>query len=203
MNFLLLLLSLGSTSIDDYIVSVGDTLLITVYGGVSFSYQQGVTSSGEIFIQHVPSPSAEEAPFIAWEVLDVVDVAGIDLKTVTKIVEDRFTKYFRDVRVNLSVVSFSARIYVTGAVVEPGARAYNPDLSGLDYIGLSGGPSERANMKKAYIRTREGEKLPITDSPPRYSAVMVPEIGIMWWQDYLTIASAVTGIIITWLTITR
>ncbi|OYD16118.1 hypothetical protein CH333_04270 [candidate division WOR-3 bacterium JGI_Cruoil_03_44_89] len=272
MNFLLIFSVLCSTSIDDYILTVGDQLLISVYGSVSFSYQQTVTTNGEVFIQYVSSPPSEEAPFIAWEVLDVIKVVGTSVKDATEMAEERFKKYFDDVKVNLSVLSFRAAVYVSGAVgnpgtypflpgkrtreyvedaggllpsadlslirvtkfdsiievtsesiveenwsiyiphsyvyvrgmvVEPGARSFNPNRSGLDYIGVSGGPSDRADMKGAYIITKDGKRLPITYRPPRYSTVVVPEIRVKWWQDYITIASAVTTILITWLTITK
>lgn len=272
MNFLLILSILYSVSIDDYVFSVGDQLLLSVYGSLSFSYQQTVTSNGEIFIQYVSSPPSEQAPFIAWEVLDVINIAGVSVKEATKMVEERFKKYFKNVKVNLSVTFFQASVYVSGAVgnpgacpflpgrsvreyieyaggllpsadlsltrvtkfdsiidatsesiveenwsiyiphsyvyvrgmvVEPGARPFNPNHSGLDYIGISGGPSDRANIKGAYIITKDGKRLPITYRPPRYSTVVVPEIRVKWWQDYITIASAVTTILITWLTITK
>jgi hypothetical protein len=58
-------------------------------------------------------------------------------------------------------------------------------------------------MKDAHIITKDGGKLPITDIPPRYSPVLVPEIGMKWWQDYVTVASALTAILITWLTIAK
>ena len=276
MSFLLLLSVLCSISIDDYIISEGDTLLISVYGSVSFSYQQPVTPNGEIFIQYVSRAASEqpfeEAPIIAWEMLDVINIAGMSVKDAARIVEERFKKYFEDIKVNLSVTSFSAKVYITGAVgnagvypflpgrtirecvesaggllssadlslirvtkydsiietipesivgenwsiyipdsyvyvsgmvVEPAAFTFNPNLTGLDYVGLAGGPSERANMKKAYVLTKEGKKLPITDCPPIYSTVLVPEISIKWWRDYVTIASALGTIIITWLTLTK
>lgn len=276
MSFLLLLSVLCSISIDDYIISEGDTLLISVYGSVSFSYQQPVTSNGEIFIQYVSRAASEkpfeEAPLIAWEMLDVINIAGMSVKDGTRIVEERFKKYFKNIKVNLSVISFTAKVYMTGAVgnagvypflpgrtireyiesaggllfsadlsfmrvtkhdsiieatpesiaeenwsiyipysyvyirgmvVEPGVKSFNPNLIGRDYIGLTGGPTERADMKRAYILTKDGEKLPITDCPPRYSTVVVPEIGLKWWQDYAAITTAVTTIIITWITLTK
>ncbi len=203
MNFLLLLSVLCSTSIDDYIISVGDTLLITVYGNVSLSYQQAVTSNGDIFIQYVPSLSPKETPFTAWEVLEVVNVAGMNVRTATEIVEERFKKYFKDIKVNLSVTSFRKMVYITGAVIMPSAQIFNPNFTGLDYIGLAGGPSERGDIKRAYILTKEGKKLPITGCPPIYSTVVVPEIGLKWWQDYVTVASAIVTLLVTWLTLTK
>lgn len=272
MNFLLLLSVLCSTSIDDYIISVGDTLLITAYGNVSLSYQQAVTSNGDIFIQYVPSLSPKETPFTAWEVLEVVNVAGMNVRAATEVVEKRFKKYFKDIKVSLLVTSFRNRVYITGEVVnpetypflpgrsireyiedagglslsadlsllrvtkydsiieataestveenwsiyipsayvyirgmvvEPGVRSYNPNLSGVDYIGVAGGPSERGDMKRAYILTKEGKKLPITDCPKMYSTVVVPEIGLKWWQDYVTVASAIVTLLVTWLTLTK
>ena len=269
---LLLISILLNTGFEDYTITIGDTLLISVYGGVSFSYPQTVTPSGEIYIQYVSIPPTQEAPFFAWEVLDVINIKGMTVTKATSIVEERFNKYFKGVKVNLSVIAFRDKVFLTGAVTKPGsypfipgltvseyiecvggiqpygdlskitikkydsiidassgsiveqnwniyiptayvyingmvmvpgAKRFDPDLNGLDYIGLSGGPTDRAKMKKAYIITTNGERLPIENNPPMYSTIVVPEVSLKWWQDHLTIASIVTTVLVTLLTITK
>ncbi|MCK4330226.1 SLBB domain-containing protein [candidate division WOR-3 bacterium] len=272
MNFLLIFSIVCITSVHDYIILVGDKLQISVYGSVSFSYQQTVTPSGEIYIQYVSIPPSEEAPFFAWEVLDVMNIKGMTITKATSIVEERFNKYFKNVKVNLSVIAFRDKVFLTGAVTKPGsypfipgltvseyiecaggiqpygdlskitikkydstidassgsmveqnwniyipkayvyvkgmvtipgAHHFNPDLNGLDYIGLSGGPTDRANIKKAYIITTNGERLPIENNPPMYSTIVIPEVSLKWWQDHLTIVSIITTVLVTLLTITK
>lgn len=254
----------------DYNIVPGDTILISVYGSISFSYPQTVTPNGEVYVQYVSTPPTEEAPFIAWEVLDVISIEGMRVEDATNLVEERFKKYFKGIKVNLSVISFRDKVFVTGAVLNPGAypflpgltvidyieriggalpsgdlsrlaitkydsvidatpnspveqnwniyipvgyvyvsgmvslpgpQPFDPRLNAVDYIGLSGGPIDRANVKGAYIRTAGGEKLSLEEKPPMYSTIVVPELRIKWWQDYFTIISVITTVVVTWLSL--
>ncbi len=257
---------------EDYNITIGDSLLISVYGSVSFSYPQIVNPNGDIYIQYVSIPPTEEAPFIAWEVLDVLNIEGMSVRDASSLVEEKFEKYFKDIKVNLSITTFRDKIFVTGAILKPGPypfipgftvadymekvggalpsgdlsrmtitkydsvidvspdskvgknwnihipqayvyvsgmvtlpgpQPFDPNLIGLDYIGISGGPTDRANMEGAHIKTIEGKRLSVDENPPMYSTVMVPEMGIKWWQDYLEIASIITTVVVTWITLRK
>ena len=105
----------------------------------------------------------------------------------------------------LVVPSVEDVVYVEGAVNAPGAVRYQPELGALSYIGLAGGPTDRASMSRVKIRRSSGETVSVSSNPEikRGDAIVVPEVTLRWWQDYLTIGTAVTSVVIAWLTIAR
>ncbi|KPJ49333.1 hypothetical protein AMJ40_05720, partial [candidate division TA06 bacterium DG_26] len=51
----------------------------------------------------------------------------------------------------LVIPSLKEKVYVTGGVNNPGAFNYQSTFTVTDYIGLAGGPSSRANLKKIEV----------------------------------------------------
>lgn len=108
----------------------------------------------------------------------------------------------------LVVPSLEEKIYVTGAVNNPGAFDYQSTLSVTDYIGLAGGPTARANLKRVRILCTDGTQIGTpfgTHSPElrQGDTIIVPEVVLKWWQDYVTIVTAVSSVIISWLVIAK
>lgn len=105
----------------------------------------------------------------------------------------------------LVIPSVEDVVYVEGAVNSPGAILYQPELGALSYIGLAGGPTDRASMGRVKVRRPNGDIISANGNPEirRGDAVIVPEVTLRWWQDYLTIGTAVTSVVIAWLTIAR
>ncbi|TET47905.1 hypothetical protein E3J62_00030 [candidate division TA06 bacterium] len=105
----------------------------------------------------------------------------------------------------LVIPSVEDVVYVEGAVNAPGAILYQPELGALSYIGLAGGPTDRASMGRVKVRRPNGDIISANGNPEirRGDAVIVPEVTLRWWQDYLTIGTAVTSVVIAWLTIAR
>jgi protein involved in polysaccharide export with SLBB domain len=259
---------------ENYVLQVGDSLLISIYGRVGFSYDQVITPQGNIFIQYVSLTPTEGSPSISYEVFDVIRVAGMTIKEAEKEIQKEFDKYFKGVKVNLTVTRFSDIVYVNGAVVSPdaypflpgrtvmqyinlaggfsesadaskirvmtkdgeivitdldgkvkrnyiiyiplayvfvrgavttpGAYSYNPEFTVEDYISRAGGPTNRANISKAYIVKNSGEKISVKSSSiGKNETIVVPELRFKWWEDYLTVISAITTVVIAWLTITK
>ena len=83
-------------------------------------------------------------------------------------------------------------VYVEGEVQEPKAYPFSPNQRWSDYIGQAGGPTNYANMRVAYIQ-RAGHKVATRDNPvvEPGDIVMVPRVSLKWWQDYVSILSAV------------
>jgi protein involved in polysaccharide export with SLBB domain len=96
-------------------------------------------------------------------------------------------------------------VYVEGAVTIPGAVPYQPGLDLMGYIGLAGGPTERASMGRIRVRTSGGRVVSAKENPEvkRGDTVEVPRVSIKWWEDYVLIGSAVTSVLIAWLSITQ
>lgn len=83
-------------------------------------------------------------------------------------------------------------IYVEGEVNNPGAFPYSPNLRLLDYIGQAGGPTEYGQLSRAWI-LRQGKRVGGKTNPlvEPGDVVTVPRYGLKWWQDYVTVLSAV------------
>jgi protein involved in polysaccharide export with SLBB domain len=96
-------------------------------------------------------------------------------------------------------------VYVEGAVTIPGAVQFQPGLGVMDYIGLAGGPTDRASIGNVRVRTSEGRILPAKDLPEvnRGDTIEVPYVAVKWWEDYVTIVSAATTVLIAWLSISQ
>ena len=95
-------------------------------------------------------------------------------------------------------------VYVTGAVVTPGAYPYQPGLTVADYIGKAGGPTERAKSKIEIYR-QDGTHFyaKLDDKVHRGDRIVVHRISVLWWQDYLQIVATLTSVVVTWLMLQR
>jgi len=105
----------------------------------------------------------------------------------------------------LVIPSLEERVYVQGAVNSPGSFSYQPNLRVDEYIGLAGGPTDRANLSRVKVLRADGKNLSGKVNPvvQRGDRIVVPQVTLKWWQDYVTIASAATSVVIAWLTISK
>ena len=103
----------------------------------------------------------------------------------------------------LVIPSLEDKVYVEGAVNQPGAFPYQPNLSVKDYIGQAGGPTDRAKLSRVKVRSTEGltQKAEEIQVIKRGDNIIVPRVNFKWWQDYVTVATAATSLVIAWLTI--
>ncbi|MEO0093708.1 MAG: hypothetical protein ABIK67_05585, partial [candidate division WOR-3 bacterium] len=92
----------------------------------------------------------------------------------------------------LVIPPINTLVYVEGEVVEPGSFPFIPNQRASHYIGQAGGPTNVANIKKAYIQ-RENRKIPINSDPlvEPGDIVYVPRLTLKWWQDYVQILSSI------------
>uniref|UniRef100_A0A7C4CA49 Soluble ligand binding domain-containing protein n=1 Tax=candidate division WOR-3 bacterium TaxID=2052148 RepID=A0A7C4CA49_UNCW3 len=83
-------------------------------------------------------------------------------------------------------------VYVEGEVNQPGSFTFTPNLRVDDYVGQAGGPTSVANVGRVYI-LRRGRRIPGAPNPvvEPGDIVMMPRQTFKWWQDYVTILSAV------------
>jgi len=89
------------------------------------------------------------------------------------------------------------KVYVLGEVRAPGPVDFRPDLTPREYVSIAGGPTVRGRFKNATVTYRNGRSYRLAEAPPLEpgAVVTVPEVSVRWYQDYLTIATAVSGII--------
>jgi protein involved in polysaccharide export with SLBB domain len=89
------------------------------------------------------------------------------------------------------------KVYIVGEVKNPGAQDFRPDLTPREYLAAAGGPGGRAKISAATVTFRNGRTYAMAEAPPMEAGAMitVPEVAVKWWQDYVTIASAIASLI--------
>jgi protein involved in polysaccharide export with SLBB domain len=89
------------------------------------------------------------------------------------------------------------RVFVLGEVRTPGAHEFRPDLTPREYVALAGGPTNRARLVNTVVTFRNGKTYAMADAPPLEpgAVVTVPEVPVKWWQDYVTILTALATLV--------
>ncbi len=89
------------------------------------------------------------------------------------------------------------KIFVLGEVKTPGAHDFRPDLTAREYVALAGGMTNRARPVNTLVTFRNGKTYVMADAPPLEpgAVVTVPEVAVKWWQDYITILTAVATLV--------
>jgi len=90
------------------------------------------------------------------------------------------------------VPAFDTLVYVEGEVTKPGPLPYYASLKAGDYVGQAGGPTMYANFRSMYV-LRSGRRVSARNNPvvEPGDIVVMPRMGVKWWQDYVTIFGAV------------
>jgi protein involved in polysaccharide export with SLBB domain len=89
------------------------------------------------------------------------------------------------------------KIYVLGEVKTSGPQDFRPGATVREYLTLAGGPTVRGRFKDAFVTLRDGRSYNLTQAPPLEpgAVVTIPEVSVRWWQDYVVISNAITGLI--------
>lgn len=117
----------------DYVVGPGDSLDITLSGGVSQTLRRVVDRQGMV-------PLLEAG---------LVQVAGHSLAEIQQIAEAALRRQYRDLRVQISVTRLrTIRVYVVGDVVSPGPYDISSLSTPLNALLAAGGPDSRGSMRR-------------------------------------------------------
>jgi len=97
----------------------------------------------------------------------------------------------------LVVPPINTLVYVEGEVVKPGSFLHTPNLKYNDYVGMAGGPTPYAYPRAAFV-SRAGHRISARKNPvvEPGDIVFIPRVGLKWWQDYVSVISAI-GVPIT------
>ena len=89
------------------------------------------------------------------------------------------------------------RVFVVGEVKIPGPHDFRSDLTPREYVTLAGGPTNRARLVNTLVTFRNGKTYAMADAPPLEpgAVVTVPEVAVKWWQDYVTILTAIASLV--------
>ena len=139
--------ALPSMSVDvpvgpDYVLGIGDGLVINLSGGVSQSLNRLIDREGRIVL-----PEA-----------GTLVVAGLTLRQAQSAIEDALKEQFHNAKVEVSVARLrSVRVYVVGDVQRPGAYNLNSLSTPLNALYAAGGPTSVGSLR--VVRHYRGKQL--------------------------------------------
>ncbi|MCU1250212.1 MAG: polysaccharide export protein [Edaphobacter sp.] len=118
----------------DYIVGVGDGLIVNLWGGVSQSFSRTVDREGKIVL-----PEA-----------GTIVVAGLSLERAQALVQIALSQQFRDAKVAVTIARLrTVRVYVVGDVQRPGAYDITSLSTPLNALYAAGGPTSIGSLRVA------------------------------------------------------
>lgn len=113
----------------DYVLGVGDSLRITVFGQDSLTGEYRVDARGAV----------------SFPLINDVDAAGYTTSELEHAIKTKLDPaYVIDPRVSIEVLNYRA-IYVLGEVQSPGRYEYAPNMTVMQAIASAGGHTYRAN----------------------------------------------------------
>jgi protein involved in polysaccharide export with SLBB domain len=126
----------------DYVVGPGDSLTVSLWGGVSQSFTRAIDREGKIML-----PEAGE-----------IVVAGLSLEKAEELMRNALMQQFKNVKVSVSVARLrTVRIYVVGDVQRPGAYDISALSTALNALYAAGGPTSVGSLRT--IRHYRGKEL--------------------------------------------
>ncbi len=118
----------------DYILGVGDGLIINLWGGVSQSFSRTVDREGKIIL-----PEA-----------GTMVVAGLSLERAQTLIQGALSQQFRDAKVAVTIARVrTVRVYVVGDVQRPGAYDISSLSTPLNALYAAGGPTSVGSLRVA------------------------------------------------------
>lgn len=121
----------------DYVVSIGDELVVNLWGAVEADLRLTVDRTGRITIPRVGP----------------VMVAGLRYSELNAAIDQRVAQVFKNYRLSASLGKLrSIRIYVTGFTVKPGAYAVSSLSTIVNALVQAGGPSGAGSLRSIELR---------------------------------------------------
>ncbi|MEO0077989.1 MAG: SLBB domain-containing protein [candidate division WOR-3 bacterium] len=125
---------------EQYVLMPGDKLMVTVNGSVTYSYEAWITYEGKLFVS-IPNIG----------IADAITLSGLTLKDAQDTLSAAIGRYFRKVKVKLTLTGLrSGIVFLTGEIEYPGAYNASPVERVSQIIARAGGVSplgSRTNIK--------------------------------------------------------
>jgi protein involved in polysaccharide export with SLBB domain len=197
---------------NQYTVKPGDSVLVIISGTMSYSYQTGLTPSGDLLIE-VPTGNrfitseAGTLPILSanrlqLDIIDRIDVHGLTIKEAEKTLGERFARYLRNVNVTLSLLAPRRfKVFVLGEVKVPGDYIASSFFRVANLISKAQGVApmgSRCNIELrrngklfAIVDLEKFERLGNLDDNPPVSDGDVIYVPII--KSYVTIRGGLVG----------
>lgn len=123
----------------DYVIGVGDEILLTIWGSVDSDLRLKVDRTGRISIPRVGP----------------VQVSGVRLADLEATIFRRVSQVFRNFQLTATLGQLRGiRVLVSGFVVKPGAYTVNSLSTIIDALVRAGGPSSAGSFRAIELRRR-------------------------------------------------
>lgn len=127
----------------DYVISVGDEVLVTLWGSVEADLRLNVDRSGRITLPRVGP----------------VMVAGLRYADLAAAIDQRVGQVFKNYKLSISLGKLrSIRIYVTGFTKRPGAYTVSSLSTLVNALMQAGGPTAAGSFRQIELR-RSGKTI--------------------------------------------
>ena len=143
---------------ETYVLMPDDEVLVTITGGVTYSYETRITYEGKMTV-NLPSPTPaaymgeqtrrEVSP---TQIVDAIKVSGLSLKMAQDTLTEEMKRYFRNVQAKLTLVELrSGIVFVTGEVQYPGAYNASPVERVSQLVTRAGGLSPLGSRSRINV----------------------------------------------------
>ena len=130
-----------------YVIGPGDNLNILLWGGVQESYQLEVDRNGAVALPR----------------LGVVQVWGLTLDQVQRLLQQRFNEFYADFRMAVTLGKLRTMlVYVVGEVRQPGAYTISSLSTIINALFASGGPTKNGSLRRIQL-VRQGRQIHTLD----------------------------------------
>jgi protein involved in polysaccharide export with SLBB domain len=131
----------------DYVIGPGDSLNILLWGGVQEGYQLEVDRNGAVALPR----------------LGVVQVWGLTLDQVQRLLQQRFSEFYADFRLAVTLGKLrTILVYVVGEVRQPGAYTVSSLSTIINALFASGGPTKNGSLRRIQL-VRQGRRIHTLD----------------------------------------
>ena len=131
----------------DYVIGPGDSLNILLWGGVQEGYQIEVNRNGTIALPR----------------LGAVQVWGLTLDQVQRLLQQRWGEFYTDFRIAVTLGKLrTILVYVVGEVRQPGAYTVSALSTMINALFASGGPTKSGSLRRIQL-VRAGRQIHTLD----------------------------------------
>lgn len=147
-----------AVSAEEYLMSPGDKLHITVAGDADLSSSEAPTS------EYTVRPDGK----VSFPLIGEIDSKGMTISDFTQVLEQRLSEYLLQPQVTVNITALgTTRVYVFGEVNKPGLYELTKAHRVLDAVGMANGFTKDAAKKKVFLvrsgKTGEATKVNLND----------------------------------------